>query len=51
MVEVQVGLYVFVVHILSKLVIAKANLDDEADYTVIAGSVKSTASLLVDGEF
>ena len=34
-----------------KLVIAKATLDDEADYTVTAGSVKSTASLLVDGEF
>lgn len=32
-----------------KLVIASATLDDEDDYTVVAGPVKSTASLLVDG--
>lgn len=33
-----------------KLVIAKATLDDEADYTVQAGPAKSTAALLVDGK-
>lgn len=34
-----------------KLVISKADLNDEGDYKVVAGPAQTTASLLVDGKF
>lgn len=33
-----------------KLTINKATLDDEAEFSALAGPAKSTAALLVDGE-